>query len=138
MQLTPPTSTPLTDQAARVLTWLDSWLPNIVRQAGAPYPTRYRQARHKVGPPAKGPVRFVPGGPRISGVRLPVSGGGDTAHGHTRLEAMVKDIVIPLLEAGHIEAGRVGELQRRLRGGFAGLYRLVERTNSKSRKAKNL
>lgn len=123
--LQPPHNTPQTGQAQRVLTWLDRWLPGLVDR------NCYRQLRHSFGPPARGAARLGPGGPRLGGVRLPVSGSGDEAHGHSRLERIVAELLIPAIEAGQIPQERIGETLQRLRGEFAYLHRRVEAARSK-------
>lgn len=117
-----------TDQAIRVLTWLAQWLPAVANNAG--FGDMYQQVRNKIGPVAK--TRSVcvghPHGPRISGVPMLVSGRGDEAHGHTRLRAIIKDVVIPMINAGQIEETRYNQLQQRLRGQFADCYQQLEAT----------
>ncbi len=111
-----PLSSPATDQAQRVLRWLE---PRLVTQLRGEMRAAYQRARRVKGTPAK--VR-VPG----FGVRVPVRGSGDDAYGHHRLRAVVREVVLPLMEKGELKALAVS-LQRQLRGEFADLYREMER-----------
>lgn len=111
-----PLSSPSTDQAQRVLRWVE---PRLVPQLSTEMRAVYQQARWVKGTPAK--VR-VPG----FGVRVPVRGSGDDAYGHHRLRAVVREVVLPLMGEGELKALAV-PLQRLLRGEFADLYREMER-----------
>jgi hypothetical protein len=108
-----------TRQAKNVLRWLEPRLLPLLdcRQQKA----AYRRARRRKGRVARAQVRG------ISGVRADVRGSGDDAYGHHRLRAVVRDVVLPLIEVGAMEPGTARKLQQRLRGEFADLYREVER-----------
>lgn len=116
----PRRTSPATDQAISVLRWLDPRLrgavdavPDSAERTGLLRATH--RARRRIGTVAR--ARMYPVGPR-----MPVTGTGDEAHGHTRLVAIVDDVVTPMIEAGHLEHDFVRELMQRLRGQFANQY----------------
>lgn len=123
-QLEAPLDTPETAQAQRTLHWLDQWLPQALdrEQRG-----RYQQLRHAYGPPARGRARLPFHGPVVSGVRMAIEGNGDEAHGHTRLRAIVRGIVVPLVEDGRLDRARARELQQRMRGEFPDCWGWIQR-----------
>jgi hypothetical protein len=117
-----PVASPATRQAQSVLRWLEPRLLPLMDDAQK---AAYQRARRVRGVPAKVRVRGFQ-------LRAPVRGAGDDAHGHHRLRAVVRDVVLPLIEAGAMEPGTARELQQRLRGQFADLYREVERALARS------
>lgn len=116
-----PMASPATEQAQRVLRWLEQrlvpLLDNERRRA-------YQRARWVEGRPARVCVRGF-------GIRVDVRGVGDDAHGHHRLRAVIRDVVVPLIEEDALEPGMVHHLQQRLRGEFADLYREVQRARAR-------
>lgn len=116
-----PHRTPLTDRAKAILSWLDRWLP---AQLDRSEKFKYWQARRQLGPPAMGCVRIwdTP----VRGLRQPVAGNGDEAHGHTRLEAIVRRVVVPAMDDGRLTDDQARQVQHRLRGDFAHLWRDIE------------
>ena len=113
-----PMDSPATRQAKNVLQWLE---PRLLPLLDRGQKAAYRRARRRKGRVARAQVRG------ITGVRADVRGSGDDAYGHHRLRAVVRDVVLPVIEAGAMEPGTARELQQRLRGEFADLYREVER-----------
>jgi len=127
-------STPETEQARRVLAWLDARLPQWLAALGHREALgRYRKARQVQGTPARGDAE-IRGGPRIHGVKADVVGTPDEMYGHHRLRAIVTEVMVPLVEAGQLDRGLAGELQEQLRGAFAMAYRQLERALARARR----
>src|SRR5512136_133571 len=71
-------SNPETEQAKRVLAWLDQWLPATLDKAAQAVYWRARQLTGQAATTNR--ARPYPGAPYMPGPRLPVSGGGDDAY----------------------------------------------------------
>lgn len=122
-------------EAKKILRWMDQNLEPGLPDAWRP---AYRQARQRAGSPATtNRARFWPGGPAIHAPRMPVRGTGDDAYGHERVTEIVRQVVIPMIEAGEISQTTTAQLLQTLRGPFGGLYREVEiaswRSNNKDK-----
>jgi hypothetical protein len=50
---------------------------------------------------------------------MPVTGTEDERYGHIRVEAVIRDVVIPLVECGSMTPHVYAQLHQRLRGHFA-------------------
>jgi hypothetical protein len=119
----PRRDSPATRQASSVLRWLVPRLQAAIHQVSDDQERRrllqaLQIARQRTGPVAR--ARAFPAGPK-----LPVSGTGDEAHGHTRVEAVVREMVIPMIAARQLEQGLARQLVERLRGQFARQYQQV-------------
>ena len=112
-----PTASPATEQAKRVLRWLEQ---GVVPCLDDEHRRAYQRARRVRGRPAQVRVRGF-------GIRVDVRGAGDDAYGHHRLRAVVRNVVVPLIAEGVLDSGTGHHLQQRLRGEFVDLYGEVER-----------
>jgi len=120
-----PMASPATEQAQRVLRWLEQ---RVVSRLNDEHRRVYQRARHVHGRPAQVRVRGF-------GIRVDVRGADDDAYGHHRLRAVVRDVVVPLIADGVLDSGKAHHLQQRLRGEFADLYREVERALAERRRS---
>jgi ribosomal protein L19E len=106
----------------RILQWLDRYRPAVFRELSDDDRRRFqgsfRQARHRKGAIERARARAWRGGPQV-GVRLPVTGTEDERYGHIRVEALIRDVVIPLVECGAITPNVYAQLYQKLRGHFA-------------------
>jgi len=120
-----PTASPATEQAQRVLRWLDQ---RVVPRLDDEHRRAYQRARRIHGRPAQVRVRGF-------GMCVDMRGAGDDAYGHHRLRAVVRDVVVPLIAEGVLDSGTAHHLQQSLRGEFADLCREVERALVTSRRS---
>jgi len=118
-------TSPATRHASSVLRWLVPRLQAAIHQVSDDQKRRRLLQSLQIACQRTGPVaraRAYPVGPN-----LPVSGIGDEAHGHTRVEAVVREVVIPMIAAQQLEQGLARQLMERLRGQFARQYQQVSR-----------
>lgn len=116
----PRRTSPATDHAISVLRWMEPRLRSAIEEIeDSAERTRLlratQRARRRIGTVAR--ARMYPVGPQ-----MPVTGTGDEAHGHTRLVAILDDVIVPMIAVGYLEQGFVRELMQRLRGQFARQY----------------
>lgn len=112
-----------TRAAIRILHHLDqTLLPTLIE----PYSHIYHRARHAYGTPATTTrARPFRGAPAIEyGTPMTVSGVEDEAHGHTRLRAIIDQVVRSLYinQIGPLDLDYLIDLRERCRGDFPDLY----------------
>jgi len=124
-QIEPSPGTPETEDATRILNWMDRHLLQTLSPKNA---QAYRQYRYSTGSPAitrRGQV--FPGSPQMPIPPMPVSGTGDEAYGHNRLELIIVHLIVPMIEHDELNKGLAIEIRNRCRGWFGAEYSKIDR-----------
>jgi len=114
--ITPSETTPETEQATRILLWMDTTILPRLSSANA---LTYRKYRSTYGQPAitrRG--KLFPGSPNLPIPPMPVRGTGDDAFGHNRLALIIDHLVIPMINKDELDRNLAIELQNKCRGEF--------------------
>ena len=126
--ITPSESSDETEQAKRILIWLDTRFRHTLNDENARI---YQKCRTVFGQPSStthGKLAF--GSPSIQIQNSPVSGTGDNAYGHNRVIAIVQDLIIPMIEKGELDDETIFAIRNMCRGNFANQYHLIERAKA--------